>query len=154
MHVVVYIRVFGECHFWDSARALFRFRCGIFFFRCGIFGFTTQLCGIKKTTPEHRFPWFSAVSPQHEKEKKTGCAQVAGKKFPKHEVKNSARPADLLVRNPKKEIPKHSIWHYKYFIYNFQKYYCILKISILWYNLLKIFLKVSSSRFYRVIKSI
>ena len=64
--------------------------------------------GIKKTTPEHRFPWFSAISPEHEKEKKTGCAQVAGKKFPKHEVKNSARPADLLVRNPKKEIPKHS----------------------------------------------
>ena len=43
------------------------------------------------------------------KRKKTGCAQVAGKKFPKHKVKNSARPADLLVRNPKKEIPKHSI---------------------------------------------
>ena len=43
------------------------------------------------------------------KRKKTGCAQVAGKKFPEHEVKNSARPADLLVRNPKKEIPKHSI---------------------------------------------
>ena len=29
--------------------------------------------------------------------------------FPKHNVKNSARPADLLVRNPKMEIPKHSI---------------------------------------------
>ena len=32
MYVVVYIRVSGECHFWDSARALFRFRCGLFFF--------------------------------------------------------------------------------------------------------------------------
>ena len=107
-----HIRVFGEWRFWDSARALFRFRCGIFFFRCGIFGFTTQRCGIKKTTPEHRFPWFSAISPQHEKEKKTGCAQVVGKKVPKHNIKNSARPADLLVRNPKMEIPKHSIANY------------------------------------------
>ena len=65
-------RVFGECRFWDSARALFRFRCGIFFFRCGIFGFTSQRCVIKKTTPEHRFPWFSAIFSQHEKEKETG----------------------------------------------------------------------------------
>ena len=34
---------------------------------------------------------------------------LRNKYFPKHNVKNSARPADLLVRNPKNEIPKHSI---------------------------------------------
>ena len=47
----VYSRVFGEMHFWHSARALFRFRCGMFFFWCGISELTTQQCGMIKCQP-------------------------------------------------------------------------------------------------------
>ena len=64
-----------SCTWWSTLECLgnvifgiphghfFDFGAEFFFFRCGIFGFTTQLCGIKKNTPEHRFPWFSAISP-------------------------------------------------------------------------------------------